>query len=82
MLRVLEFFSVKAYFAIIRIGFCKELLACLDPMHGDFSRASGIMIYQLTHPWAVPEFYTQLISVSNKDHETGHISPTKAKKPA
>lgn len=51
-------------------------------MHEDFSRSSGIMIYQLTHPWGVPEFCTQLILVSNMGQEAGHISPTKAKDPA
>ena len=36
----------------------KELL---DPMHGDFSKSSSIVLYQLTHPWGVPVLCTQPI---------------------
>ena len=59
------------------LGFRKELL---DPMHGDFSKPSGIVLYQLTHPWGVPVLCTQAISVSRRGQQTGRISAMKNRK--
>ena len=59
------------------LGFRKELL---DPMHGDFSKSSGIVLNQLTHPWGVPVLCTQAISVSSRGQQTGRISPMKDRK--
>jgi hypothetical protein len=42
------------------LGFCRELL---DTMHGDFSKSSGKVLNQLTHPWGVPVLCIQPISV-------------------
>ena len=61
------------------LGFCEELL---DPMPGDFSKSSGIVLYQLTHPWGVPVLCTQAISVSSRGQEAGRISPMKGRKPS
>ena len=61
------------------LGFRKELL---DPMHGDFSKFSGIVLYQLTHPWGVPVLCTQAISVSSRGQQAGRISPMKDRKPS
>ena len=64
---------------LLLLGFRKELL---DPMHGDFSKSSSIVLYQLTHPWGVPVLCTQAISVSRRGQQTGRISPMKDRKPS
>ena len=65
----LEFLLVSPVLSLL--GFRKELL---DPVHGGFSTSSGIVLYQLTHPWGVPVPCTQAISVSSRGQQTGHIS--------
>ena len=52
------------------LEFRKELL---DPMHEAFSKSSGIVLYQLTHPWGVPVLCTQTISVSSRGQQTSRI---------
>ena len=61
------------------LEFRKELL---DPMHGDFSKSSGILLYQFNHPWRVPVLCTQAISVSSRGQQTGRILLMKDRKPS
>ena len=60
------------------LGFRKELL---DPIHGNSSKFSDIVLYKLTHPWGGPVLCTQAISVSCRGQQTGPISPMKDRKP-